>query len=554
MTALRNSNVLPLIIVLIAGVAVRAAVTAQGWFYWDDLTLIGTVRDVPLHELLFTDHDGHLMPGSWLIIWLFAAVTEGFNWPLAVALLTIGNALAAGAVAYAALRISPTNAWWVTGIYLLTPLTLAVSTWAAAAVNSLPLHALMAVWLAHGWLFLQRRSAKDLVIVAVAVLAACLFSERALFVAPVSLVLIAAWSWARGTSLSGIWRLAVALLLPVAGWAAVFVAAIGNPRSEGAGGFGGLVHSGYVDAFLPTLIGSPWTWDRWHPGPPFTSPPQAAVVLGILAAVVLLLVAAKTRGVAALLVVFAYPLLPFAALAYARSGATTADEITQTLRHFAEVAVLLALTLGVVVRGRVQVPGAALLVVLAVSSLVSSLNYAKSWADQPARDYFVTLTDDLSARGEPIFDQAVPLEVLLPVMHPYNRLGALLAEDDIAHVTRDPALVDADGNLIPAVLYPVRATEPEPGCVPAGESLTVPLDGPLMDREWVTRLNVLAGADTNFELQVGEGPSTSVTTDEGLHQLHISAAGGGEELTVTASDAELCLGRSEVGLLAPNPN
>lgn len=551
MTAFRSNSVLPLIAFMVAGLAVRAAVAAQGWFYWDDLTLIGTARDVPVHELLLTPHDGHLMPGSWLVIWLFAAATDGFHWPAALVLLTVANAAAASAVAYAAWRIAPANAWWVTGIYLLTPLTLAVTTWSAAAVNSLPLHALLAVWLAHGWLYLRRRQPRDLVVVAAAVAAACLFSERALFAAPVSVALVAAWSWARGSSLRGTGALAAALVAPAAVWAAVYALVVGDPRSEGAGGFGGLVHSGYLDAFFPTLVGGPWMWDRWHPGPPFTAPPVAAVVLGVLAAVVLLVWAARTRGVAALLVVFAYPLLPFAALAFARAGATTADEITQTLRHFAEVAVFFALTLGVVVRGRLQVPGVALFALLAVSSLVSAVGYAQSWADQPARDYFSTLEADLESRGEPIFDQAVPLEVLLPVMHPYNRLGSLLPDDDIAHVTRDPALVDGDGNLIPAELYPVRATGPEPGCAAPGEELRVPLDGPLMDRDWVIRLNVLAGDDTEFAVRVGTGPSISAETGEGLHQLHIVAAGGGEELTVRAGEAELCLGRSEVGLLAP---
>lgn len=551
MSSARRSPILPLIVVLIAGLAVRAAVTAQGWFYWDDLTLLGTARDVPLHKLLLTEHDGHLMPGSWLMIWLFAAATDGFNWPLAVALLTLGNAVAAGAVAYAAWRITPLHAWWVTGTYLLTPLTLAVSTWSAAAVNSLPLHALMAVWLAHGWLYLQRKRSLDLGIVAAAVLGACLFSERALIVAPFSLAVLAAWAWARGASISGLGKLAAALIAPAALWAVVYSLVIGNPRSPGAGGFGGFVHSGYIDAFFPTFVGAPWLWDRWHPGPPFAAPPLAAVVIGVLAVLLLVLYAARTRGVVALLIVLAYPLLPFAALAYARAGATTADEITQTLRHFAEVAVFLVLTLGIIVAGRVQLPGAVLLVVLTLSVLVSTVGYARSWADQPARDYFGALTSDLAGREEPIFDQAVPLEVLLPVMHPYNRLSALLSDEQINVVTRDPALVDGSGNLIPAELYPVRATEAQPGCAAPGDALTVRLDGPLMNRDWVIRLNTLAGKDTDFEVRIGDGPATAARADEGLHQLHIAVAGAGEEMTITSHGDELCLGRSEVGLLAP---
>ncbi|WP_146183489.1 hypothetical protein [Corynebacterium yudongzhengii] len=541
-----------MIVVVIAGLAIRTVVAAQGWFYWDDLILLGTARETPLGELLFTEHDGHLMPGSWLVIWLFAQLTEGFNWPAGVAALGFGNLLAVGAVAYAAWRIRPSSAWWVTGIYALTPLTLPVTTWAAAAVNSLPLHAMMAVWLVHAWLYVRRRHPGDLAIVLLAVFAACLFSERALLAAPASLLLVAAWAWALQRGMLPVAKLSAPLIGPAVVWAVVYALVVGNPSSESRGDFGALVHAGYLDAFLPTLIGGPWDWGRWHPGPPFTDPPLAAVVLGVLAAVLVLLFALTSRALPAVIVVGAYPLLPIMALALARGGDATAAEITQTLRHFAEVAVFVVLTVAVLVRGRLRIPGAVVLVVLAVSSLVSTLTYARSWADQPAGDYFTTLQAQLDERAEPIFDQAVPLEVLLPIAHPYHRLGALLSEEDIGAVTREPALVDAQGNLIAAELYPVRATEQEPGCVSAGKTRTIALDGPLMARDWVIRLNVLTGEDGDFEISIVDGDPVRVAARDGLEQLHISAAGGGEEITVASFDTELCLGRSEVGLLAPS--
>ena len=535
MTHMRRPGTVAALVLL--GVAVRVVVAAQGWFYWDDLILLAQARETPLAELVWHPHDGHLMPGSWLLIWLFATLVDGLNWPAALTALAAGQLLAAGAVAYAAWRICPRQAWWVTGLYVLAPVTLPVTTWLAAAVNSLPLHAACAVWLAHGWLYLRRGRPADAVIAAVAVLAAGFFSERVIFLAPFTVLLLLAWGPATR------WlRLTAALVVPAAGWAIAYLATVGDPRvSEGGGE---LFVQGYLRAFLPTLVGGPWDWERWHPGPPFATPPGAAIVLGVLAAVALLGWSIWRRHAAPLLVL-AYPLLPFLALAVARSGPDTAAEITQTLRHFAEVAVLMALTAGVLAAQNPRPPRwtPVLGVVLAASSLFSTVTYAQAWAEQPAREYFAALRAGFEGRQEPILDQAVPLEVLLPVAHPYNRLSALLGPPQISDSTSAPALVDGSGGLVDAELYPMRATGAEPGCGPG----TFALDGPLMERDWVLRLNYFAEDDGEIAVAL-DGEAVTVPVEAGLHQVHVALTGGGQELRV---DGEVCLGRSEVGVLAP---
>lgn len=533
MTHMRRPGTVAALVLL--GVAVRVVVAAQGWFYWDDLILLAQARETPLGELLLRSHDGHLMPGSWLLIWLFATLVDGLNWPAALTALAAGQLLAAGAVAYAAWRICPRQAWWVTGLYVLAPVTLPVTTWLAAAVNSLPLHAACAVWLAHGWLYLRRGRPADAVIAAVAVLAAGFFSERVIFLAPFTVLLLLAWGPATR------WlRLTAALVVPAAGWAIAYLATVGDPRvSEGGGE---LFVQGYLRAFLPTLVGGPWDWERWHPGPPFATPPGAAIVLGVLAAVALLGWSIWRRHAAPLLVL-AYPLLPFLALAVARSGPDTAAEITQTLRHFAEVAVLMALTAGVLAAQNPRPPRwtPVLGVVLAASSLFSTVTYAQAWAEQPAREYFAALRASFDGREEPILDQAVPLEVLLPVAHPYNRLSALLGPPQISDSTSAPALVDGSGGLVDAELYPMRATGAE--CGPG----TFALDGPLMERDWVLRLNYFAEDDGEIAVAL-DGEAVTVPVEAGLHQVHVALTGGGQELRV---EGEVCLGRSEVGVLAP---
>ena len=49
--------------------AVRAVVAFHGYFYWDDLILIGRAgtQNLLSPEYLFDDHDGHVMPGAFLL-------------------------------------------------------------------------------------------------------------------------------------------------------------------------------------------------------------------------------------------------------------------------------------------------------------------------------------------------------------------------------------------------------------------------------------------------------------------------------------------------------
>ncbi|GFH05475.1 hypothetical protein MHIP_59580 [Mycolicibacterium hippocampi] len=48
---------------------VRAVLAFGGYFYWDDLILVGRAGTQSLlsPEYLFDDHDGHVMPGAFLV-------------------------------------------------------------------------------------------------------------------------------------------------------------------------------------------------------------------------------------------------------------------------------------------------------------------------------------------------------------------------------------------------------------------------------------------------------------------------------------------------------
>ena len=507
--------------VLVIGVALRVGVAARGWLYWDDLILQSQVRETGLLGSLFRPHDGHLMPAAWAVEWALTRFAP-LNWPAALVVLATLQLGAAVAVTWAARQLAGRWAPLPVAVYLASPLTLPVTTWLAAGVNALPLHAALAMVI--GLAARGRRG--DPARASAWLLAGLAFNERALLIAPLALAALACWGRRARTRST-----AAALAVPTVAWAGLYLALVRPSASADARlPLGALVWRGYVEGLLPTAAGGPWLWGRWQPSPPFAQAPLPLILLGAL--VVAVVVVWSRRFLVAWLPVALYPLLPMLGLCLLRSGSDTAVEIVLTLRHLSETAVLVALTLAVLERR--LTPRPAIVVAVVASSLVSSFTYSQAWADQPAREYFTNLR-------EPGLNQDVPAEVLLPVANPHNRLDHL-APWLVTGSTTSPTLIDARGNRHPAALVTSRTSAE--GC---GET-HLALDGPLYDVEWTVLLNYFASTAGTAEVAL-DGAPTRVDLQPGLNQVWVRVSGGGTSISVRP-DVEACFGRSEVGQLA----
>ena len=353
----------------------------------------------------------------------------------------------------------------------------------------------------------------------------------------------------------------------------------------------GLIGATYRHAVVPTLAGGPWRWERWHPGPPMADPPVAAMLAGAVVCALVLAWSLLTRrrtgpvwAVAAL-----YPLGAVALIVLGRVGPDTADEIVQTLRYHPDVVVVLAAALALALAaprrhapaasgrddGATRGPAAAravsarfepwalagLVGLIVLSSSYSTVTYRAAWVEQPSRDYLVPLLDALHGREEPMLDADVPLEVLLPVTHPANRLSSVLAGvPDVPPVgawTTEPVTVDAMGRLHPSAVVPGRmipqGTEPECGHRVAAGGTRIALDGPLLGRDWVVQLNYFSGTDGTVAVRLDEGQEVEVPVTAGLSTRFVRVEGAGTGMTVTPRQGvpDLCIGSGPVGVLVP---
>ena len=131
-------------------------------------------------------------------------------------------------------------------------------------------------------------------------------------------------------------------------WGAVFLVVVGRLGGGSSGGFpagteggddtggtgAGSPGPGFVDlvdhtyrlAVVPTLGGGPWSWERWHPGPPMADPSTMAVVVGALAVAAVLAWSVFTRRRTGAIWVAAalYPMVTVVLVAVGRTGPDTA--------------------------------------------------------------------------------------------------------------------------------------------------------------------------------------------------------------------------------------
>ena len=576
-----------------AGLTLRAVVAFSGYFYWDDLILIGRAGTHSLWSpaYLFDDHDGHVMPAAFAL-----AGTVTRLWPLQWAAPALSLVVLQLLASCALLRVL----WVILGWrpVLLVPLTFALwSTlglpafaWWSAALNSLPMCAALSAVCADAILLARSGNQRYWYSASLTYLGGLLFFEKAAVIPFVAFAVTALLNYVTGSNPTGAivdaWRTAArlwtALLAVTVGWIGVYLAVVNQRRwSFDLAMTRDLLWRSITHGLIPSLAGGPWRWARWAPASPWALPGPVVMTLGwlVLAGVLALSLVRKHRLLPVWLAAVGYTAACQVPIYLMRSSAFTALELAQTLRYLADLVVVLAIlaAVGLCAPNRdtsrwlnASPVRTAVVTTLAAaytaSSLLSTATFVVRWRDDPARDYLpnalLALSAARSASDAPLLDQEVDPLVLQRVVYPENLASHLFAlvrdRPEFASTTTQLRMFTSAGKIVDAQVTWVRTViaGPVPRCgylVQPDRPTTLALDGPLLPADWTAEINYLANGDGAMTLALSDGPDVRVRVRPGLNRVFVRLPGAGDRVSVRADTAALsvCIASGPIGYLAP---
>ncbi|MEE2855450.1 MAG: hypothetical protein VX424_22685 [Actinomycetota bacterium] len=574
---------------------VRAVLAFGGYFYWDDLILIGKAgtHNLLAPSYLFDDHDGHVMPGAFLVAGIIIRLAPlNWTWPaVSLVVLQLLASLALLRALYVILGWRPVLLIPLT-FALFTPLAVPGFAWWAAALNSLPMLAALA-WVCADAILLVRTGSRRYAATGVVVyFGGLLFFEKAAVIPFVAFAVTAllchvTGDRSLGSALATVWRagrrLWIAALALTAAWVALYLAVVNQQRwSSDLSMTWRLLMRSITHGIVPGLAGGPWHWDRWAPASPWATPPLSVMALGwlVLAGTVALSLVRKERIGPVWLVAVGYAVACQVPIYLMRSSKQTALELAQTLRYLPDLVVVLALLAAVALCAPNRRAGprrldaspkrtavvAVLAVLFVASSLYSTSTFLTSWRDNPAQPYLrnarASLAAARAASDAPLLDQEVDPLVLQRVAAPENlasHLFALLRDrPEFASATTQLHMIDSSGRLIKARVTWVRtiAPGPMPQCgyfAQPDRPARMVLDGPLLPADWTVELNYLANSEGSMTLSMTQGPEVKVPVHPGLNRVFARLPGAGDAITVRANTTALalCLASGPVGFVAP---
>lgn len=553
-----------------------------------------------LPERLFTPYDGHLMPGA-SALQLAVSRADPLSWHVPAVLifgLTIALTIGWFLVARKAIQwgASPGLALIVYTAACVSPFLSSATGWWSAAINAL-------AWqlAAVGILLVGLRTKNRTVALSIAFtgiqLTALLFTEKALSL--VAIIATVTWVRAQVQRQPRLLRATIAPAVLTVAWAAWYLSIAGfHDDSEGFA-VTTAIPKALATLVLPGMIGGPWVWDRWHPGSPFADlalgiavPLSLAIVTGLLY-LAWRVVSNSTRSTRRAMCVlamivgasFAYLAAVLVVMVRARTSTGTTDLLPRTPHYYAD---WWTFTLVVVLLGGIALSSrrpsdhppaiptgrrfSVAAMFLAISATISTVTWTTTWQDDHTREYLANLRQtvvDPQRAGtlSPLLSQPARIDVLSPLLHPFNSINAIAGVPVATHTTQ-PKVVDDSGRLVDAGVLRVasnkKGTEPQCGTrITAGKPRVVVLDQPLPFGDWTWEFNAAATQDAQVRISMPNGLQSAsevskravtvpVGTELQTQWVRINGVGGTIALEVQGAEGtSVCLGEGAIGPLLP---
>ena len=566
-------------VVVSAHLLLWGVVMTGGWLYWDDFILQGQAARLGLSaDLLLNNHDGHVMPATYAVVWAIQAIS-GLNYGLVAASMFVGEVLlvVAAVLAFTTLLGRGVHTVVALAVFLLSPIVMPGLTWWSAALTLVPLITCGLFATVTHVRYLRTGSHAAVFATFGLVGASLLFFEKSLLIV-VWLVLVTVLVdpdrsfWAAGRrALRVRWRLWSA-------WGAFIVvyliafAQVAQGRTHlptGPGQVFELLKRAVFNTIAPALIGGPLHWTPVDYSASFADPGLWVVMLGAIAGTAVVLLGVRSAGPArkAWIAAGLYLAADLGTFAVGRLGPAGDPGVVQAGRYVATSMIPIAIAVGATTSARLPAlsaprwrwPLLGAVTVVSLFTLVSVLSYAAIWSKNPAQRWVGNARGDLAAADPqaPLLDQDVPDFILLPVTHPYNQASWFLAplrdQPGFANSTTTLRILDNRGRLVPAAIDGAAASPADDGCyvVEAGESVTIPLEHALIPWLHTVELFYRAAGPGFITVAIGSGVPVTAEVLPGQHQLYVRAEGGESSITMTSADTAVCVSSAKVGKVVP---
>lgn len=589
-----RERVIVLGVVLIAvQLAFRAWAVFGAWFQLDDFAFLSRAYNNDLTWGYLTEsYGGHLMPGGFLLSWLFAKADPIGFWPYATTLVVLQAVASIGFFRLLLHLFGRRRAVLpLLAIYLFSVISLPAFIWWAAGINQIPLQIALFFGLHSHVTYLRTRQLRHVAATLAWTAFGLVFYEKTLLVFLVY-GLVAMSYFAKGTLENRFFQLWATyrsgILLHGAllgGYLAAYLptSLTFDPVNANETPLFPIAYRLIFVAFTTGAIGGPWQWNDLEPVGRVADPSDIVVFLSWLAIGYLVFLShrLRERALRAWLLPASLLVADVLLLAAGRAFITGAD-IGLEYRYQTELSSVFALSIGLAFlpllgaaetvepRENASVPYrptraiAAFTAVFVVAAMVSNFQYAGHVkANNPGRDYFQKVKNSLTARQQPVplADIAVPQAVMWQFRYPENTYSHVfrLYDDETRYpsITNDKLFVfDAKGNLRPALVSSLRRNVPpkDTGCGYRLEEspITIPLDDPVIGGGWWVRLAYIADGDSTTTVTAGRMVHEA-EVKEGFHSLFFRAAGKFDSIRLSGLENGVALCTNDVSLGLPEP-
>ena len=554
-----------------------ALIMSGGWLYWDDFILQGQAARLGLSwELILNNHDGHVMPLTYLSVWAIEHMA-GLNYGLVALSMFVAEVVyvVAALLAMRALLGKGLPGLVAAAAFLLCPIMFPGLTWWSAALTVVPFLTCALLSTVTLLRYYRSGSMASLITTFALVIVALGFFEKSLLI-PVWLFLVTVlvqpspgiWGSLR-SALLGRWRMwlawAAVLMVYLIGFAQV---AAGRTRlPTGPGQVVELVLRAILRTIAPGLAGGPLRWSAVDFSAAYADPGPIMIVLGAVVTGFLIVTGVRRSGVArkAWIVAGIYLMLDLTTFAIGRLGPDGSPGVVQAGRYIASSMLPISVAIGAtflanrdVVRRR-KVPFTVAGTAIAVLASISVISYATIWWHNPAQTWVGSARADLAAAdpAAPLLDQDVPAFILLPVTHPYNQTSWFLAplSDQPGFATSTPKLqvLDNRGRLVPAVVDGARSLPAPKGCYPvtAGKPTRIPLEHALIAWAHTVKVQYTSERAGSIAVAIGEGVPVTAPITAGNGAVFVRAEGGESSISISSPDTGVCVQQAVVGRVIP---